>query len=120
MTESKRLVVNTETEPVNIRCNKQLLEILLGNLLNNAIRYNVNRGAISIRLSKNELVIANNSVLPALDGRKVFQRFYRHEDTKQDGNGLGLSIIKQICDSYGFNIEYHYQNERHLFKILLP
>ena len=118
MTESKRLVIKTEAEPVNIRCNKQLLEILLSNLLSNAIRYNIKGGTILIKLSKNELVIANNSVLPALDGRKIFQRFYRHEDTKQDGNGLGLSIVKQICDSYGFNIEYHYQNERHLFKIL--
>ena len=104
MTESKGLIINLDTEPVNISCNKQLLEILLGNLLSNAIRYNIKGGTISIRLSKNELVIANNSALPALDDGKIFQRFYRHEDTKQDGNGIGLAVAQQVVKAHGGQI----------------
>ena len=113
LTESRRLKITTDIMPAIIRCNKQLLDILLSNLLNNAIRYNIENGAISITVSTNKLVIANNSPLPALDEKQVFQRFYRHNDTTPEGNGLGLSIVKQICNDAGFSIEYFYRDDQH-------
>jgi signal transduction histidine kinase len=117
LTESRQLKITTNIMPAIVRCNKQLLDILLSNLLNNAIRYNLENGGISIIVSKNKLVISNNSALPPLDEKQVFQRFYRHNDTQQEGNGLGLSIVKQICNDAGFSIEYFYRNNQHQFQI---
>ena len=117
LTESRRLKVTTDITPAIICCNKELLDILLNNLLNNAIRYNLENGEIFILVSTNKLVIANSSSIPALDKKLVFQRFYRHNDTQQEGNGLGLSIVKQICSVAGFSIEYLYQDSRHQFHI---
>ena len=117
LTESRRLKVTTDITPAIICCNKELLDILLNNLLNNAIRYNLENGEIFILVSTNKLVIANSSPIPALDEKLVFQRFYRHNDTQQEGNGLGLSIVKQICSVAGFSIEYLYQDSRHQFHI---
>lgn len=114
---NRKLVVHTDIQPVNISCNKQLLDILLSNLLNNAIRYNIECGDISIELKHNDLTISNTSALPALDNQKVFQRFYRHADNKQEGNGLGLSIVKQICNDFGYPIRYFFRDNRHEFLI---
>lgn len=117
MTGNKKLLLKLDIEKVNINCNKRLVEIMISNLLNNAIRYNTNEGYINIYLRKKELLISNTSILPALDKEKIFQRFYRHENTGPDGNGLGLSIIKQVCDNCGFGIQYKYQNQEHIFII---
>lgn len=117
LTESRRLKVTTDITPAIICCNKELLDILLNNLLNNAIRYNLENGEIFILVSTNKMVIANSSSIQALDEKLVFQRFYRHNDTQQEGNGLGLSIVKQICSVAGFSIEYLYQDSRHQFHI---
>ena len=117
LTESRRLKITTNIIPAIICCNKELLDILLNNLLNNAIRYNLENGEILILVSTNNLVISNSSPIPALDQKLVFQRFYRHNDTQQEGNGLGLSIVKQICNDAGFSIEYFYRDARHQFHI---
>lgn len=112
-----KLKITADIKPVNISGNKKLVDILISNLLSNAIRYNVAGGSVFIKLTGSRLSISNNSFLPALDENKVFERFYRHADTKQDGNGLGLSIVKQICTIAGYNINYFYADDRHEFSI---
>lgn len=115
--DSKKLSVTTNLEKTSIQCNKQLADILINNLLNNAIRYNNQNGSVSISLFANTLNISNSSFLPALDSQKIFQRFYRHADTKQDGNGLGLSIVKQICDMAGYSVTYRFEDNKHCFQV---
>lgn len=117
MIGNNKLTLDIEMQEVSIHCNKQLAEILLNNLLSNAIRYNKDAGLISCQLTNQQLIISNNSWMPALDAHKVFQRFYRPAQTTQEGNGLGLSIIKQICENNGFGIEYGYEDEAHAFRI---
>jgi signal transduction histidine kinase len=115
--ESKKLHVVTDLQPITIQYNKQLIDILAGNLLSNAIRYNREGGAINITLGAGSLQVSNDSDIPALDGERIFQRFYRHNATKPDGNGLGLSIVKQICDMAGYTVDYAFHNGRHQFTI---
>ena len=40
-----------------------------------------------------------------------------HADTKQEGNGLGLSIVKQICTVAGYLIKYRFTDNRHEFTV---
>ena len=115
--ENKKLVLHTELQHEKINCNKQLLDILLSNLLNNAIRYNFNNGSISVINKNNLLIFSNTSGIGPLDENKIFQRFYRHEDSRQEGNGLGLSIVKQICNDFGYDLRYFYNNGEHQFQI---
>ena len=117
LSDTKNLTVTKELNTTNIRSNKELVDILITNLLNNAIRYNKQNGSINIKLEHHILYISNLSFVPELDSQRVFQRFYRHTDTKQDGNGLGLSIIKQICELSGFSISYSYTVDRHEFLV---
>lgn len=119
LTDAQKLYVSRSITPVTISGNRQLLDILFGNLLLNAIRYNLPAGQINIKLTPGSLTISNTSFLPALDHQQVFQRFYRHANTKQEGNGLGLSIVKQICNIAGYSIDYAYENDQHVFCINL-
>ncbi|HTB52403.1 MAG TPA: HAMP domain-containing sensor histidine kinase [Ferruginibacter sp.] len=116
--DSKGIILTKKIMPTNIVFHQQLADILIGNLLNNATRYNCDLGRISIILTKHEFTISNTSPLPPLDGTMVFQRFYRHTSTKQEGNGLGLSIVKQICDTAGYELSYKFYSDQHIISIL--
>ncbi|MDR3680140.1 MAG: ATP-binding protein [Flavipsychrobacter sp.] len=111
----RKISLSLSVTPFSVRFHRQLAEILTGNLVNNAMRYNKQGGAIVITLDNGLLTIANTSNLPALEQEQVFQRFYRHSDVKAEGNGLGLSIVKQICDFAGFTVNYTYVNDMHIF-----
>ncbi|OQP54490.1 hypothetical protein A4H97_21165 [Niastella yeongjuensis] len=116
---SKKITLQTKLMPVQIDCNPHLAEVIVNNLLNNALRYNKEGGIINIELTPRQLVISNTSLLPALEKNKVSQRFYRHPDTKADGNGLGLSIVKQVCAVTDYTLHYDYQQGLHIFLISL-
>jgi signal transduction histidine kinase len=105
--------------PVRISCNQHLAEVIVNNLLNNALRYNREEGIIIIELTPQHITVSNTSVLPMLEKDKISRRFYRHPETKADGNGLGLSIVKQVCNVTGFTLQYDYQEGMHIFSILL-
>jgi two-component system, OmpR family, sensor histidine kinase QseC len=116
--DSKGIILHEKTIPTSIIFHQQLADILIGNLLNNAIRYNHDLGKISITLTQYEFTISNTSPLPPLDSTMVFKRFYRHTNTKQEGNGLGLSIVKQICDTAGYQLFYKFYSDQHVISIL--
>jgi len=95
---------------------KGLADILITNLLKNAIVHNADGGRIICRVDSQILEIGNDG--PALSFKQddLFRRFVR--DTTKAGNfGLGLSLAKKICDFYKFPISYEYRDQMHLFKI---
>jgi signal transduction histidine kinase len=113
--QAKQIRLDTDLQPASIALNEYLAEILINNLLHNAIRHNVPDGNIDIRLRKDELEIGNSGERHGFDGGEIFERFKKGD--RSEGSGLGLAIVKQICDNYGFRINYSYGNGFHLFKI---
>lgn len=101
--------------PGNILMNKQLADILLNNLISNAIRHNHKGGEINIKLTQQELQISNTGIESPLDGNRAFERFYK--DAASEGSGLGLAISSQICQQYNLQLNYSFINGRHVFKI---
>ena len=114
--QSQVITVHASLETKLLSVNGELLDILLNNLLSNASKYNYEGGNIHIELTNNHLQIANTSHHPPLEQDRVFQRFYKTSNNNYQ-NGLGLSIIKQICDDAGFNIAYCFNNDQHQFVI---
>lgn len=103
-------------ENVTIQANQTLMEILLSNLLLNAIRHNHENGLISISLTQSKLQISNTGQSSSLPQTKLFQRFAKIDSSTQ-GNGLGLAIIKKITDLYAWQIRYAFEKEKHVFEV---
>ncbi|WP_104384502.1 cell wall metabolism sensor histidine kinase WalK [Sphingobacterium sp. HMA12] len=101
---------------LNLRLDSSLANIMVSNLIRNALFHNIEGGQVDITITENALLVANTSVQEALDAEQVFSRFYK-SDTSFKGTGLGLAIVQAICHLYGFEISYHYDNSRHIFKL---
>jgi signal transduction histidine kinase len=111
---SKNISYTVEIEETLVNTNSELLEILLNNIFSNATRHNHTNGFIGIILKNKKIQISNSGSLTALDQNRLFKRFYKEIPTGEN-NGLGLSIIKEICTVSGVDITYSYKNEKHLF-----
>jgi signal transduction histidine kinase len=62
------------------------------------------------------MVIKNTGQSKSLDKEKLFQRFYKAQ-SQAGSNGLGLSIIKEICTQSDIEIKYRYTGEEHVFTL---
>ncbi|MEU2611731.1 HAMP domain-containing sensor histidine kinase [Micromonospora sp. NPDC007271] len=102
------LKVHTELRPAPVVGDPGLLDRLAGNLVENAVRYNHLHGRLWIRTSsdgeRSWLVVGNTGfeVAPA-DVPGLFEPFRRggQERTGARGSGLGLSIVRAVCDAHG-------------------
>jgi signal transduction histidine kinase len=101
---------------ISFNMNVPLADIMLSNLLNNSIIHNVIGGKIIICLIPGELSIKNTGEVLNSEPGKLFDRFVK-ESTSNDSIGLGLSIVKQICESYNFSVTYNYTHPLHEIKI---
>ena len=113
---NKQLQLRCQLDEVFITANENLTDILLNNLLSNASRHNIKGGSIDIHLQERQLTVSNTGLLKALDSKRIFRRFYKEEANSQH-NGLGLSIIKQICEQSNIQIAYSYEDGSHIFQL---
>jgi signal transduction histidine kinase len=97
-----------------VKINLHLAEILLNNLLSNAVNHNIESGEINITINQDKVSICNTGLNMALDDKTIFNRFVKGNSAS---HGLGLAIVKQICDSHHLQIKYAY-NELHCFAII--
>lgn len=100
-------------EAVFVKMSFSLAEILISNLIVNAIKHNYKNGEIIILLDKNEFEIINTGKDPNLNPDQLFERF-RKDSNHPDSIGLGLSIVKKIADAYSFKTSYKHENRRHV------
>ncbi len=105
-----------DDSPLVVRANRTLLECLVNNLVVNAVRHNRPDGMLAITVVGRRLTVSNTSDEPALDERHIFNRFYRPQGSSK-GNGLGLSIVKAICDYHGWRVAYRYDRPTHCFTV---
>ena len=112
------LTLQTEIDASDliVDANRVLLESLVNNLIVNAIRHNISDGIIFIGLKGRKLIIRNTGVESELNKNEMFHRFGRPSE-RVKGNGLGLSIIYQICLFHGWKVSYDYQNKMHEFTV---
>jgi signal transduction histidine kinase len=104
------------TLEVELEMNTDLADFLFTNLLNNAIKHNIDNGRIEIRLNQQELIIQNTGKDPNVSTDLLFQRF-KKADLASDSPGLGLAIIKKVTDFYGMTIKYNYKDNIHTLHI---
>ena len=84
-----------------------LAESLVANLLQNAVKHGAPGGTIEVTLTLAELRVANPGPIVAGDPGRFLERFRKH-DAASDSPGLGLAIVQQICQYYGFTLRYEF------------
>ena len=114
--KSRNITIEKEIQPSELKMNHHLAEIVINNLISNAIHHNHENGSITISLEREELMISNTGSPIIIDHEKVFERF--HKSHVSDGLGLGLAIVKQICDQYNFIIRYSQSDDLHIIRIV--
>ena len=112
--QNQNISVTFSLKDATVNLNTELADILLNNLFSNATRHNFSNGTIDVALEEKQLKISNSSNEKELNSRQMFLRFFS-QDRKSRYNGLGLSIIKQICDVSGISIQYLFSGNEHRF-----
>jgi heavy metal sensor kinase len=114
LAEDKHItVVCDSSERVMIEGDQARLKQVVVNLLDNAIKYTPNGGRIKLKIAQEEgnavLDVADDGIgIPPEALPHVFKRFFRVDGSRsrdQGGAGLGLSIVKSICDAHGARVE---------------
>jgi signal transduction histidine kinase len=118
ITQKNIKVSINEVSSIKTDTNRMLLEILLGNLLSNAIRHNIQDGFINIIVHEKELLIENSGQLKALNTINIFQRFQK-DSSDENSLGLGLEIIDKICVLNHYSLKYLYNSNKHCFILKL-
>lgn len=115
--EMKSLVITKNVLPnVFLQLNPVLADILITNLMSNAIRHNITNGYITVDLSSSSLAVRNTGEEPRIDTSELFKRFKKGRQGSES-TGLGLAIVKQICDVSGLHIQYTFSEGRHCIEI---
>ncbi|MBB3178311.1 sensor histidine kinase [Variovorax sp. Sphag1AA] len=97
-----------DAEPVWVRAQPALLDALVSNLVDNALRYTQEGGRVTVRLDRVgdqvELSVEDNGPgIPAEALARVFERFYRVSQNTE-GTGLGLAIVREIARAFGATV----------------
>jgi signal transduction histidine kinase len=95
-----------------INMSPSLADILLNNILSNAIRHNFSKGKLYLESDRNYLKISNTGNELKGSPERLFERF-KKESAGAESVGLGLAIVKQICNNYSLKIEYTYHEKIH-------
>jgi len=110
---AKKLDIETEIEPgVILETNSTMTDMLVTNLLSNAIRHNIENGSIFIKLSTTHFHISNSGNELTISPENLFNRF-KKASSSADSSGLGLAIVKKICEINDWKIDYTFLDEQH-------
>ena len=115
LTAVKNITVTQKLRQKEIFASKYLIDILLNNIFSNSIRHNHINGKQNIILTEGKLIIQNTGAVTALNPDTIFSRFKK--GSQSDGTGLGLTIVKNICNLYNWEIAYYYPKSLHTFEI---
>jgi two-component system OmpR family sensor kinase len=83
-----------------VKSNKNALERIFDNLLTNACKYNKKNGLVQIIIKENKVIIQDTGI-GIKDVEKVFQRYYKENER---GLGIGMNIVKNLCEALSIGI----------------
>lgn len=103
------------SEHVKLNMNPVLMEMVISNLITNALKYSPENSEVKIILTEKCFSIENAGEKLAVESSKLFERFFKAGDNSSS-TGLGLALVKQIALMNQHSIQYEYVNNKHIFK----
>ena len=113
--QKKVSVIKQIGSPVYVFGNLSLSEILINNLILNALRHTNENQKIEINLNSNTFEISNPGT-EKLEENLLFKRFSKLSSGHK-GSGLGLSIVNENCKAQNWKLYYQYENLHHIFSV---
>jgi two-component system, OmpR family, sensor kinase len=106
----------SEEASVQIDADKSAIQLMLRNVVDNALRYTPNGGEVTVRIDRENgdallQVIDNGPGIPETALERVFDPFYRLPNNTQMGSGLGLAIAKSIADQFHGSVSLRNRSE---------
>lgn len=112
LAEVKEIDFDICLEPTNYEISQSQATLLFGNLIGNAIKYSHVRSTIRIVLKDRYFTIKDEGVgIEKSKQKEIFEKFKRGT-AYSGGFGVGLSIVKSICDRYGIEIKLESEIEK--------
>ena len=96
-----KIQFSKDLKPLIIKSNQNGIERIIDNIISNACKYNKKNGHVELTIHNKKLII-NDSGIGIKNTKKVFQRYYKENAL---GLGIGMSIVKQLCEVLNINIE---------------
>ncbi len=91
--------------PLSVNAPESVLNIVFGNLLNNAVSY-TNEGSIILDINSDSVSISDTGMGMSEDVlSRIFEPFYRADDTESEHQGMGLAIVHQTCERYEWRLD---------------
>jgi signal transduction histidine kinase len=88
-----------------VSLDRSALQLILANLIKNAVTY-TERGYVRVSSDSHRITVADSGAgIPEEYRSQIFERYFRAE-SKPEGLGLGLAIVRRICDDFGWKIEF--------------
>lgn len=110
-----KLDINIEDE-IEYLMHPDLADVLILNLLRNAMNHNLSDGLLKVQILGNRLVISNTGQNSPLDQNYIFGEFKK--GVNSSGLGLGLSIARRIAENYNIELQYKFDNQMHNFSLV--
>lgn len=115
--DNKNLKVEMKsTMEVEIEANPLLFDMIISNLISNAIKHNIEGGHIEVLTTNLFVSVSNSGIPPKIESEALFERF-KKESTAANSFGLGLAIVKKICDNNDWKITHSYVEDQHNISI---
>lgn len=114
----KGLGLSRHIEPgVQVIIDAALADILVANLVKNAIRHNIPGGWVEVKLDARSLLVRNSGPAPRVPSEQLFDRFQKSR--QGDGSlGLGLAIVKKIAEANGFQVSHRFSEGAHEVEVV--
>ena len=109
------LTTNFRGDPI-FRINPALADLLMNNLLSNAINHSPRKADIMLEIDDTSFKIYNSGESAVSHPENIFNRFSK-EDPSSRSVGLGLAIAKKICETYNIDIDYSFSENLHCFRL---
>ena len=105
MTEDRPVRIEVDVAvPVVVDADARVLAMLVGNLLRNAVQH-TRAGQIAVQVQGDTLTIVDTGAgIPHEELDAVFDPFVRAANAGRGGHGVGLSIVKRLCDRFGWSV----------------
>ena len=115
---AKNITIKTELDDRYLKIDNDKAKLLISNLFSNAIKYSMPNTTITITLKKNFFSIKDEGIGIAKEKIRNIFELYKRASSVAGGFGVGLSIVKQICDEHNIKINVNSKiNEGSIFTL---